>query len=187
MRRKRPQTDFLSGRDEIYIFMAGVGLAHDRTRTVCARINIQSDCCAGALVERKMGVMIGNDSFCTVINCMDGRTQLEVNKYLRERFKVDHVDTITEPGPVQFLAEGLESIESLSILRRVDVSVAGHGSKVVAIVAHYDCTGNPLDKPAQIDQLRMSAAFLRARYSDTLIVKLWVNDAWQVEEVVSGE
>ena len=40
----------------------------------------------GPLVERKIGVMIKLGSFCTVINCMDGRTQLQVNQYLRDRF-----------------------------------------------------------------------------------------------------
>ena len=85
------------------------------------------------------------------------------------------------------MAEGIAHSESSSILRRVDVSVKGHGSKVVGIVAHYDCTGNPVDKLVQIDQLRRSAEFLSTRYPGTLIIKLWVNDAWQVEEVVSVE
>jgi len=33
-------------------------------------------------------------SYCTVINCMDGRVQLPVIKYLKERFDVDYVDSI---------------------------------------------------------------------------------------------
>ena len=38
-------------------------------------------------------------SFCTAINCMDGRVQLPVIRFLQERFKVDYVDVISEPGP----------------------------------------------------------------------------------------
>lgn len=34
-------------------------------------------------------------SFYTVINCMDGRTQLSENEFLRNKFGVDYVDTIT--------------------------------------------------------------------------------------------
>ena len=36
--------------------------------------------------------------FCTAVNCMDGRVQLPVTSYLQERFNVEHVDSITEPG-----------------------------------------------------------------------------------------
>lgn len=36
---------------------------------------------------------------------MDGRVQLPVIKYLQDRFKVQYVDTITEPGPNLILAE----------------------------------------------------------------------------------
>ena len=38
-------------------------------------------------------------SFCTVVNCMDGRVQLPVIRYLQERFEVPYVDSITEVGP----------------------------------------------------------------------------------------
>ena len=47
-------------------------------------------------------------SFCTVVNCMDGRTQSPVNDHLRNRNQVEYVDTITEAGPVKALAEGLD-------------------------------------------------------------------------------
>jgi hypothetical protein len=43
-------------------------------------------------------------AFCTAVTCMDGRVQLPVNAYLRERFGADFVDTITEPGPNAVLA-----------------------------------------------------------------------------------
>ncbi len=44
-------------------------------------------------------------SFCTTINCMDGRVQLPVIKYLQKHFNVDYVDSITEPGPNLILAK----------------------------------------------------------------------------------
>jgi hypothetical protein len=43
--------------------------------------------------------------FCTVINCMDGRVQLPVNKYLQKRFNVAYVDSITEAGPVRIISD----------------------------------------------------------------------------------
>jgi len=40
-------------------------------------------------------------SFCTAINCMDGRTQLPVNEFMRRKLGVAYVDTITEAGSVR--------------------------------------------------------------------------------------
>lgn len=55
-------------------------------------------------------------SFCTVINCIDGRVQMPVNQYMQQRFKVKYVDTITEPGPNLILVRknefGSSSVDS---------------------------------------------------------------------------
>jgi len=47
--------------------------------------------------------------FCTVINCIDGRIQLPVIEYLKIRFNVEYVDTITEAGPNLILSENTVS------------------------------------------------------------------------------
>ena len=73
-------------------------------------------------------------SFYTAINCMDGRVQQPVLDYLRERFGVDHVDMITEPGPNRILAEGEPAHLVESIVSRLRISVEQHGSVGVAIV-----------------------------------------------------
>lgn len=122
-------------------------------------------------------------SFCTVINCMDGRTQLPVNEYLRERFNVDYVDTITEAGPVLILAEQQDSNAAKSIFERVNISVTKHGSKTVAIVAHYDCTGNPADKDKQLSQLKTATQWLSGKHPDVQILGLWVDSNWVVIEL----
>ena len=67
-------------------------------------------------------------SFCTVINCMDGRVQLPVIEYLQKRFNVEDVDSITEPGPNLILAKQPESELAGSIINRVRVSVEQHRS-----------------------------------------------------------
>ncbi len=55
-------------------------------------------------------------SFCTVVNCIDGRVQLPVINYLADYFDVDYVDSITEAGPVAILAEKQSSDIAESIL-----------------------------------------------------------------------
>jgi len=88
-------------------------------------------------------------SFCTVVNCMDGRVQLPVIRYLQRRFNVNHVDTITEPGPNLILANQDDKAGVQSILRRVQISVKKHESVGIALVGHHDCAGNPTQEEEQ--------------------------------------
>ncbi len=125
-------------------------------------------------------------SFCTAINCMDGRTQLPVNTYLREKLGVDYVDTVTEPGPVRILGEKPNSALTESILNRVDISKKKHDSQCVALVAHIDCAGNPAPEDKQREQLAAAVDLLKNRYPDVPILGLWVNEQWSVSEVISA-
>jgi hypothetical protein len=126
---------------------------------------------------------MGHGSFVTAINCMDGRTQLPVNEWLRRRHNVDYVDTITEPGPVTILAAATDAAAIAGLRRRVAISVEKHGSRAVAIVAHDDCAGNPRPKPEQIEQLRLAAGTVDAWGFGVAVELLWVGDDWQVELV----
>ena len=48
-------------------------------------------------------------TFFTVINCMDGRVQLPVINYLKQKFNVEFIDTITEVGPNKIIANLLHT------------------------------------------------------------------------------
>ena len=91
--------------------------------------------------------------FATAINCMDGRTQGSIINYIREKYKVDYVDMITEPSPIRVLAENEDKLTLESIKRRVEISTGKHGSEHIAIVGHHDCAGNPVEKEIQLKQI----------------------------------
>ena len=114
---------------------------------------------------------------------MDGRTQLPVNEWLRRRYSADYVDTVTEPGPVAILAIASDEAAIAALRRRVAVSVEKHGSRVVAIVAHDDCAGNPRPKAEQQQQLRFAAATVESWGFGVTVELLWVGADWQVESV----
>lgn len=114
---------------------------------------------------------------------MDGRTQLPVNEFLRDKRGVDCVDTITEAGPVKVLAEQPDSEVARAIFRRVDISVKKHGSKCVGIVAHHDCAGNPADEGTQREQLDLAVRFIAAHYPAVRVLGLWVDSEWTVTQV----
>jgi len=122
-------------------------------------------------------------SFCTVVNCMDGRVQLPVIRYLMDRFGVEFVDSVTEAGPIRCLAEPAVSDARSSILRRVGVSVNAHGSRAVAIVAHADCAGNPLCREEQMTQLEAAVAEVGKVFPGVAVLGLWVSEEWVVSEV----
>jgi hypothetical protein len=123
-------------------------------------------------------------SFATAINCMDGRVQVPVIDYIKERFGVDHVDMITLPGPDKALAENEESAAIDSIRASVAISVEKHGSKTVAICGHYDCAGNPSDRDTQKKEIAASVEVVRSWGLGVDVIGLWVNQEWQVEKIV---
>lgn len=124
-------------------------------------------------------------SFCTAINCMDGRTQVPVNEYLRDLLKIEYVDTVTEAGPVRILGDEPDSPLAQTILNRVDISTGKHGSLCVAIVAHHDCTGNPASEEEQKGQLDRAVRFMAGRYPLIRILGLWVDAKWSVSKLFS--
>ncbi|MBN2565810.1 MAG: hypothetical protein JXB46_08870 [Candidatus Eisenbacteria bacterium] len=120
--------------------------------------------------------------FCTAINCMDGRVQLPVIRYLQERFDVSYVDVVSEAGPVRALSDPADSAEKASILSRAGISASAHGSRLIAVVAHADCAGNPVGDEQQMRELAASVEHVAKRFPDSLIIGLWVGAEWSVSE-----
>ena len=117
--------------------------------------------------------------FCTAINCMDGRVQLPVITFLKGYFEVAFVDSITEAGPVRVFDETTDAALLQSIMERVDISVNHHGSRFIAVCAHPDCAGNPVDDETQKAQLKTAAAFLKKTYPTVTVVGFWIENNQQ--------
>jgi len=121
--------------------------------------------------------------FATAINCIDGRVQLPVIEYIKNKYEVDYVDMITKPGPDKILAENKESFVIDSIKKGIEISVNKHNSKLIAIVGHYDCAGNPVDEKMHIKQIRRAIKMVKSWNLNVQVIGVWVNQNWQVEEV----
>jgi len=120
--------------------------------------------------------------FATVINCMDGRTQLPVSKWVIKNYQIDYPDAITEAGPVKIIAENTDKKTIESIKYRVAISVNKHKSKHLFLVAHYDCAGNPEAKSKQLKQLKKAVKNIRKwDYKVNEITGLWVGKNWKVK------
>lgn len=126
---------------------------------------------------------MNNPEFVTAINCIDGRVQIPVIEWLRKEYGVNYVDVITEPGPNKMLAESEDNSILESIKRRVEISVNKHGSKIVAIVGHYDCAGNPAEEDTQLKQILFAIKTVKSWNFEVKIIGLWINENWKVHKV----
>ena len=121
-------------------------------------------------------------SFYTAVNCMDGRIQESVTNYIKKKYNVLFVDMITGAGPVKILSnKETENLES--IISCIDISLKKHKSKGIAIVAHYDCAGNPISDEEQKKLLKKSVSFLSEKYINISVCGLWVDKNQKVEKL----
>ncbi len=114
--------------------------------------------------------------FATAINCIDGRTQFPVAELIKREFAVDYVDMVTESGPIKILAEQMDIKSIASIKKRVGVSVNQHLSRTVAVVAHFDCAGNPVGKDTQLKQLEAAVRAVEKWGLNVKVIGLWVDE-----------
>jgi len=66
-----------------------------------------------------------------------------------------------------------------SIMSRVELSVTAHDSVGIAVVAHYDCKGNPEPESVQKSQLAEAGSYLKGRYPSLPVVQVWVDSDWR--------
>lgn len=121
--------------------------------------------------------------FGTAINCIDGRTQQVVIDYMKQNFEVDGVDMVNFPGADGIIANS-EHLEELALIKRAtSISIERHGSKVIALVGHHDCAGNPGDKEHHYAHIREAVQKVHLWKFPLQIIGLYVNDKWKIEEV----
>ena len=105
-----------------------------------------------------------------------------MNEYVRKEYGVDFVDTITEAGPDGILDSASPLVEG--IRERAAVSVNKHGSRVIAVVGHFDCAGNPVDERTHFENIRNAVKKVSAWFPGIEVVGLWVGEEWTVSQAV---
>ena len=120
-------------------------------------------------------------TFATSISCMDGRIQEPISKWIKDKYPIDFVDTITEPG-VNAMISRRQNLDQLT--KKVNISVNAHKSKLIVVSGHYDCAGNPIGEKEQIDQIKDGVTIIKSwEYRDVMVVGVWVDSNWSVLEV----
>ena len=124
-----------------------------------------------------------NFKFGTAINCFDGRTQEPVIDFMKQKYGIDGVDMVTFPG-VDGVASSLGNFNTIALIRNaVSISIEKHGSRIIAVVGHFDCAGNPGNREHHYAHIGKAVQQVSSWNFDAEIVGLYVNDKWQIEEV----
>lgn len=122
-----------------------------------------------------------NGKFGTCLNCIDGRIQLPVIQWIKEHYSIDFVDMITEAGIDGVLSDKNSYI--LPILNKINISLKTHMSKIIFIVGHFDCAGNPVDNETHKKNISSAVSRLKSNIDNYNIVGLWVSEKWEVKKI----
>ena len=120
-------------------------------------------------------------TFATCLNCIDGRIQLPVINWIAKNYNVKYVDMITEAGMDGFLANKDSDISS--ILKKVEISISGHGSENIFVVGHCDCAGNPVDDVTHKKHINAAVKRIENLFPDLNVISLWIDKNFTVEKI----
>lgn len=135
--------------------------------------------------------MASDETFFTVIGCMDGRCQEAVAQFGRKKFNADYPDTITQPGMVGILANG-PTKEFLNNLRKeVQISISKHHSKGIIVDGHEECAASDaVDNENHKEHVKKSVQRVKALVDARIsVVGVFVKrqkthpTTWEVEEL----
>ncbi len=127
--------------------------------------------------------MMNSFRFGTAINCIDGRTQQVVIDHMKQNYDIDGVDMVTFPGADGLFSNGDHSEEIALIRRAVSISIEKHGSRIIAVVGHYDCAGNPGDREYHYMHIRRAVNEVSSWNLQAQVIGLYVNDKREIEKV----
>ena len=121
--------------------------------------------------------------FGTAINCIDVRTQEPVIDFMKEKYDIDGVDMATFPG-VDGIISSSENSDEIALLRNaVSISIEKHRSRIIAVVGHFDCAGNPGNREHHYAHIRSAVREVTSWNFPAQVVGFYVNEKQQIEEV----
>jgi hypothetical protein len=118
--------------------------------------------------------------FATAVTCIDGRVHEPLAAWVRDRFRVDFVDLVTEPGADRVCAHAGED-RVAAVLERVAVSANAHASRTLVVAGHADCAANPVDDAQHRDDIRRAVLRLRGKADWVDVVGAWIDEQGVLE------
>ena len=102
---------------------------------------------------------------------------------MKHKYNIDGVDMVTFPG-VDGIISSSGISDAIALIRKaVSISIEKHGSRIIAVVGHFDCAGNPGNREHHYAHIGMAVQQVSSWNFNVEIVGLYVNDKRQIEEV----
>jgi len=111
-------------------------------------------------------------SFATSVSCIDGRVQLPMISWIKDRYSVDFVDTITAPGIDKVIFDG--NVESIK--KSIMISISNHKSSHVVISGHFGCAGNPVSDEDHFTHIKKSVEIINSWNLEADVVGVWLDE-----------
>ena len=116
--------------------------------------------------------IVHEKSFATSLSCIDGRVQLPMINWIKEKYNVDYVDTITAPGIDKVISDA--DVESIK--KSVMISVSNHKSSHIVISGHFGCAGNPVSNDEHFTHIKKSVELVKSWNLDAEVVGVWIDE-----------
>ena len=111
-------------------------------------------------------------SFATSLSCIDGRVQLPMINWIKKKYLVDYVDTITAPGIDKVISDN--DVEAIK--KSVMISVFNHKSSHIVISGHFGCAGNPVSDKKHFIQIKKSVEIVNSWNLNVDVVGIWIDE-----------
>lgn len=126
-----------------------------------------------------------NDTFFTVVGCMDGRIQEVVFEFGRRKFDAQFPDDITDAGIVKQIAFNPEPEYFEHFKKELMVSLVNHRSKGILVDGHQDCAGNPTDDETHKTDILKTVDFIKTIVEGKIrvigVFVIYQNGKWRAE------
>ena len=116
--------------------------------------------------------IMSENSFATSLSCIDGRVQLPMISWIKDRYSVDFVDTITAPGIDKVIFD--DDVESIK--KSLMISISNHKSSHVVISGHFGCAGNPVSDEDHFTHIKKSVEIINSWNLDADVVGVWLDE-----------
>lgn len=124
---------------------------------------------------------MNDEPFALALNCVDGRVQWPLLRWIDDALALDRVDTITLPGPDGTLLDGGE--EKDRARHHAAFLAERRHHECVIVAGHHDCLGNPVDDAEHRRQIERAAGVVHDWALCPRTLGVWIDHRWRVRVV----